>query len=476
MICHGKKIISFLAFSFISLHASVVAKVNPQLIYTGETVHYTLSVKGSDVKTPMIDTLCDSSITSTGKATKIEMMNGRSSKTYEFSYDFTPKRSCTIDPFSVEVDGKKEFSNSVKVSVKPPSQDKKADFFLSLKPSKKELFIGEPFILTLRLKQSKHVDAVDSQFIAPDFKGFWIKGQTKPQRKENDNAIITTVHFKLAPQREGNLSIKPAQIKIAKRVNRRDIWGSFMPQVKWQSYFSNGVHLHVKPLPNNAKLIGNFSLHVKVDRTTIHPNEAVNVTVVVQGDGNLEDIESFKPYVADVNVFEEKIVIKGDKLTQKLAFVGDSNFTIPSFHLDYFDIKTKKVRRITTQPIKIKVEGNIHQQKKEQLHMKKPETLHLSKETQALGFSWVWLIVSFLFGLGVGVVFMIAKPFSFETREKRFNIKDEKLLLIKLMEYKDKDSQVQNIVDTLEQNLYGSTYKKLDMKELKEVIKRYNIA
>jgi len=481
MLFHGKKIISFLILGLSALHASVVAKVDPQLVYTGETARYTLTISGSDIKKPMIDTLCGSNITATSSSTSIEMINGNYTKTYALSYDFMPQKSCTIAPVSVEVDGKKELSNSVKVTVKPPSQDKNAEFVLSLVPSKKELFVGEPFTLTLTLTQSKRAQIVDSEFVAPDFKGFWIKGQSEPQRTENETSLITTLQYKLAPQREGNLSIKPAQIRIAKRVHSRDMWGSFMPQVKWRSYFSNGVKLQVKPLPNNAKLIGDFTLHVSVDKKVIHPNEAVNVTVRVQGDGNLEDIESFKPYVAGVNVFDEKIVVKGNTLTQKLAFVSDKDFTIPSFHLDFYDIKTKKVRRITTKPIEIKVEGAVPstQGSQEQLHMQKPqvsEPLHVSAQNNTSSVDWVWLLVSFLIGIGVGVTVVLAKPFSFKPKEKKLNIKDEKILLIKLMEYKDKDEKVQEIVDILEQNIYGSKHQKIDKKVLKEILKKYNIS
>jgi len=483
MLCLGKRIFIFfvVCFGFISLHASVVAEVDPQVVYSGETAKFILKLSGTDVKKPSIDTLCGSPVTATASSTSIEIVNGEYSKTYELSYDFVPQKSCVIEPISIEVDGKKELSNSVKVNVKPPSQDKNADFVLSLLPSKKELFVGEPFTLTLVLKQSKHAQVVDSQFVAPDFKGFWLKGQSEPQRKENDDFIVTTLTYKLAPQREGNLTIKPAQIRIAKRVNQRDIWGSFMPQVKWRSYFSNNVSLDVKPLPNDAKLIGDFTLHVKADKTTIHPNEAVNVTVTVQGDGNLEDIESFKPYVDGVNVFDEKIIIKGNTLTQKLAFVSDKDFTIPPFHLDFYDIKTQKVRRITTKPIHIKVEGTLATPK-ETLHVKKAapssdeKSLHVSTSQTSSNLSWIWLVVSFIVGIAVGVALTLARPFQGRKKEKKLSLKDEKLLLIKLMEFKDKDEKVQEIVDILEQNIYGSKHQKIDKKVLKEILKKYQIS
>jgi len=144
----------------------------------------------------------------------------------------------------------------------------------------------------------------------------------------------------LAAQRDGNLTVTPAQLKIASRINTRDMWGSFSPNLKWRSYFSNELAVAAKPLPNGATIIGDFKITAVADKTEINQNEAVNVTLEVLGSGNLEDIQSFKPYVQNVNVFDEKIVVNKDKLTQKLVFVSDSDFTIPPFELAFFNTKT----------------------------------------------------------------------------------------------------------------------------------------
>ncbi|HIP55341.1 MAG TPA: oxygen-tolerance protein, partial [Sulfurimonas autotrophica] len=273
-----------------SIYASVVARVYPKSVVKGEVATYTLTITGGEVNKPVISTLCGSNILGTSSQTSIKMINNDYEKGYVLSYQFMPQKSCVIEPVSVEVDGKIEKSNSVKVTVKPPTQDKNAKFILTLTPSKRELFVGEPFDLELVLKQKKDAEVVDSKFIAPDFKGFWVKGELQPTRIEEGDFIITKAKYRLAPQREGNLTIKPAQLKIATRISSRDVWGGFMPQIKWKSYFSNEVHVKAKPLPNNAKIVGNFTIEAKADKLEINPNEAVNITIRVTGDGNLEDI------------------------------------------------------------------------------------------------------------------------------------------------------------------------------------------
>jgi hypothetical protein len=287
--------------------------------------------------------------------------------------------------------------------------------------------------------------------------------------------------YTLAPQREGNLTITPAQLKIATRANTRDMWGSFMPQVKWKSYYSNSVTITAKSLPNNAKLVGNFTISAVADKQEIAPNEAVNVTVSVQGDGNLEDIESFKPYIEGVNVFDEKIEIHGNTLTQKLAFVSDRDFTIPPFKLAFYNLKTKRVEQIRTKAIHIKVKGAKEENMALKVQKSKEEPLHIQKadarsEVEHGSVNYIWLIVTFIFGMVAGAALMIKKPLLFTKQSKKFTIKNEKLLLLKLLPYRDEDVDVKKIVDALEANLYTNTKEKIDKKLLKEVLKRYDIS
>jgi len=477
----GKRIFILLTFLTTTIFASVTARVEPAVVYSGETATYVLRISGEKVHKPVLTDICGNDIIGSSSQTSIEMVNMDYKKSYVLSYEFVPQKSCTIAPTSVEIDGKIEKSNAVKVLVKPASQDKNAAFVLSLKASKNDVYVGEPFIVNLELKQNRRAAVVDSKFIEPDFKGFWVKGKSQATREETPEYIITRVSYKLAAQREGDLSIKPLQLRIATRMNRRDMWGSFMPQVKWKSYYSNEVKIHAKPLPNNAKIVGNFTITAQANKQEITPNEAVNVTVTVKGEGNLEDIESFKPYIDGVNVFDEKIEIHGDTLTQKLAFVSDRDFTIPPFKLAFYNLATKKVEQIKTEPIHIKVQGSTKAEKS--LTIKKdqePEVIVKKVDEDSVvkenAVSYLWLIAAFIVGIVVGIALTFLKPLQKVKKERRFNMKDEKLLLFKLLPYKDSDKDVKTIVDILEANLYGGQKSKIDKKLLKEIVKKYDIS
>jgi len=470
------KILFLLLLLLNSAVASVVSSVNYSSVSKGEMVIFSLKISGEDIQRPIINTICDSDVVSTSSQTSIEMLNGDYQKSYVLSYKFMPEKSCEIKPIDVKIDGKIETSKALKVEVKPMSQDKNADFLLTLDTPKKEVFVGEPFELTLTFKQKRRAEAVDSKFMAPPLKGFWVKSESQPERKNDGEYAITTLRYTLAAQRKGDLKISPAQMSIASRSSSRDMWGSFSPQIKWRSYFSNELNMSVQSIPMGASLVGEFTISAKADKTQINPNEAVNVHIQVNGSGNLEDIKSFKPYIKDVSVFDEKISVNGLQLTQKLALVGDDDFVIPPFELKFFNPKTKKLESVSTQEIAINVSG---EKAKSELKIKRDETEEkerVQEETTVpkSTLNTLWISVVFALGIIFGVVLMMLKPWSLFQRDKGINIKDEKLLLMKLLPFKD-DVDVQKILDVLENNLYSSEKLEVDKKLVKELVEKYKI-
>ena len=249
-----------------------------------------------------------------------------------------------------------------------------------------------------------------------------------------------------------------------------------MSAVKWKTYFSNDLDVTIKPLPQGVDLIGDFAISASVDKDEIGANEAVNVEIKITGTGNLEDIKGFKPFIDGVSVFDEKIATGKTSVTQKIAFVSDSNFTIPAFSIKYFDKKTKEIKTISTKEINIKVKNA---KKKEDLVIKKQNPAHISNETRTFRsdkISNVYIAIASLIGFVLGVLLMITKPWNLIKKEKKtISLKDPKGLLIKLLEFKD-DAEVKEIADILEKNIYHGGDVKLDKKIIKTIISRYGIS
>jgi len=470
----GKIAFLILFLSATLLNATVVASVDKQSVTAQERVTLNLTISGEDIKRPSISELCQSDVISSSSQTSITMVNGDYKKSYILSYSFEPQKNCTIEPMEFEIDGKKELTKAIKIEVKPFKRSLDDDFILTYSINKSEVYVGEPFELTLVLKQKPNIQAVDSKFVPSAFKGLWVKHESKPKQSKEGDSIVTKLIYTLSAQREGKLEIAPAQMNIASRTSRRDTWGGFIPDVKWRKYLSNSISLDVKKLPKGISLIGDFNIQVRVDKQEIEQNEALNLVVEVNGYGNLEDIKSFKPSIKGVNVFDEKISIDGMMLTQKIAFVGDSDFTIPPFELTYFDTETKKVKVIRTKEIKVKVNATAPTALKIQREHSAPKEVIKVVEVES-SLSYIYATVLFLGGLIVGLALGFFKPWKLSKKEKSVSLKEPKSLLIKLMPYRD-DAEVANMIESLERSIYSDGVLEIDKKALKEVLKRYQIS
>ncbi len=468
------KIILLLLITNIVVFASVRASVDAKNVEIGEMVTYSLQISGKDITRPIINSLCGVDVISTGSQTSIEMINGSISRNNVLSYKFIPQKSCVIEPIEVDIDGSMQKSNKVEVNVTKIMPNKDADFILILQSSKKEVYVGEAFEVNLLLKQKKDAQAVDSKFMPPKLKGIWIKSESQPTRSEDGQYSITKITYKMAAQRVGQLKITKAQMRIASRSHIRDTWGSWIPKIKWKTYFSNELNIDVKELPKGVTLVGDFSITASVDKTEINLNEAINLSVEVQGNGNLEDIKSFKPYIDGVNIFDEKIVIKGDVLTQGIVFVGENDFVIKPLTLTFFNPITKNIQTISTQVINIKVKNP---KVKEKLTIKKEEIKQKEKvvETQKESVSEYLIILIFVLGMASGVLIMFLKSYKVKPKKQTVSIKEPKKLLMKLLPFKNNED-VKNMMDVLEKNIYEDAKIEIDKKLLKELIVKYDIS
>lgn len=464
------KILTIFLFSHITLYGGIVkAKVDSKKIEVGDSVTLSLSISGEDITKPSIQKICDSEIISTSTQTNMQIINGSVSKSFTLNYTFVPQKSCRIEPIEVEVDNKIEKSEPIEIEVANTGVRKDADFILTLSSDKKELFVGEPFELTFTFKQKREVDAVDLKFFPPEFNGFWVKSQTQPQRSQDAKEIITKIVYKMAPQRAGEFKISKAQIDVAVRSSNANNFSPWMPAIKWKSYFSNEIVFDIKPLPSGVALAGDFTLKASADKEEVDSNEPVNVVIDVIGEGNLEDIKSFKPGIEGVAVFDEKISIDRDVLTQKIAFVSERDFTIPSFSLTYFDTKTKEIKTVSTKEIAVHIKNAKTQ---EILNIKKEDSESQNIESKSRTQDSINSFFFFLSGLAIGVLIMFFIKKTGFKKEKKSSIKDPKTLLMKLLEFRD-DEEVKKVIEILEKNIYQNQNIELDKESLNRIRSRY---
>ena len=462
-----------------AIYADVVANVDNTHVGFGEVVTYNLILNGEDIKKPDIYTLCGEDVVGTGSSTSINVINGAYKKSYVLSYKFVPKKSCVIEAISLDIDGKTHTTKPIDIVVEKFVASKNDDFSLTISASKNEVYVGEAIELTLLFKQKKSAKVVDNKFVNPEFKGFWVKGEPKQEVVNDAEYINTKVIYNIAPQREGVLEITPASIAIASRQNTQNYYGGFFPEVKWKTYFSNDLNITSKVVPSDVDVVGDIEIYASVDKSQVNPNEAVNVTIKVKGKANLEDIKPFKPYIDGVSIFDEKIVIKDDLLSQKITFVADRSFTIPAFSLRVFNPITEKTKLVSTSEIMIQV-NHAKVKPEEELTIKREEKPKVDEEkvvSQVKGFKDLdifWTSAIFFLGLVLGILLMILKPLISFKNEKKFDSKNHKMLLVKLMPFEN-NADVKELMSVLEANVYKNEKIKIDTKKIKEIVKKYEI-
>lgn len=471
---------------FTGLHAGVRAELSRESISLGETVILRLHVEGGDAQEPIISKLCNTKVISTSRSNNMQIINGSVTKAQVLSYSFAPTASCTIDPISVMVDAKQEQTQALSLHVKPMSITKDSPFILTMQAEKSDVYVGEPLKVTIKLKQRKNAQAVDSKFAPPELKNFWIKAQQQSKRYEEGEYHVTEITYIMAAQKSGQQHIGRAQLQIAQRTRSRDAWGQWFPQLQWRSFFTNELDINVKALPQGINLVGDFKISATLDKTQAAANDAVNLTLRIVGAGNIEDIGSLKPFIDGVNIFEEDATIQSSLKDaryqglwqQKMAFVSQDDYTIPSIEVKYFDPQSQSVKSMKTEALHVKIKGNAP---------KKEETLNIERsldekevaiETRVVtqeSYLWVMTLVG---GFILGIASMLI-PWKRLKKEddtlNTLNMRDEKSILNFLLNH-IADAEVSAMVHLLEQKLYEGKSVTIDKKQLKNILKRYKVS
>ena len=488
------------ALIFINLHAGVKASLSAPAIYKGESVNFAITASGDDIEFPDIDMIGSYQVTGTSSSQSTTIINGDVTREVSKIYSFTPKKSLTIPSYKVKVDGKVYKTKELKLNVLKPSANKKgSDFILKMSVDKKEARVGESINLTVSLKQKIGSNAHDIKLGEPKLENFWIKKEESVEKSNEGEYIVQKLHYILFPQKAGHYTLEPLEGAVGKVVQTRSrglggmfddpffndpFFNSLTNRIKWTKIFSNEIELDIKPLPNNLEVFGDFKITAAVDKIKTKANKPVNLTIKITGEGNIDDIKKFDLDIDGAVVYADEPKIKSyvkngvysGEFTQKIAIIAESNFTIPSIALEYFDKKTNKSKTIKTEPfdIVVKAGSDKKEQPKIESSMKAPVKEENTKETlikqEPDHIKYLFLLVGMVLGVILTSIFNMFKN---KTKKEESDMikkikkaKTDRELFDLLLPYSQKDKYIADILERLEENLYKKTSHKIDKNEL----------
>ncbi|MEA3434577.1 MAG: BatD family protein [Campylobacterota bacterium] len=430
-----------------------------------------------------------------GQSNSFTYINGKSESkhTTVLTLTFAPQQDMTIPSYSVNIDGTVYKTEPIKLKVTKSSAPQVANsnkFSLLMRTEKKSAMVGEPFIVTVFFSLQNGVRLSENpQYNKPEFKGFFVKEVEQEKAYREGNRQVTELKYILIPQSEGNFTLEPATAKIGiADTSRRDMFGRFFGTV-WTPIASNTINIDVKKKPEDTDLIGNFTIENTIDKQSIKANKPVNLTVKIEGEGSLEDLE-FPNYEIDgVTVYSDDATIEsnlvGDKLhstlTKSFAFISDHDFSIPARSISVYDTKKAKVNNLEIPAYKIKVEAskiavpvsNTLDKGVVQTDLKQVDTPQHSaakKEVKIKSVAWWMLAVAFV--LGILFMYLLRYLPTAKWKSNKSPFKESEALKI-LYAHMSEDAEAEVMVRKLYAKKNGDKSVIIDKKVLKALVEKY---
>jgi hypothetical protein len=271
-----------------------------------------------------------------------------------------------------------------------------------LEISKSELVVGEATLLSYTCYFDSEAYGTSIHMNAPKTNDDYRIELYKEREKIINDQRQNLFQYIIFPKRSGVIDVAlSAQMR---KTTRQQVENAVIGRDNVEDYqFEKRENvlplatLHVKPSP--AKLVGEFSLHVKIDKQELSSFEPLHVSISFEGVGNLDQYDPQAFDVKNADLFREepqqkyRLTPEGFKgaVTQKFALLSDSNFTLPSIALEVYNPKLRQKQHLS-------FEGKT-------LHVKpaytKKELLDPPDDEALFQWQWSWLYYIFTLILGV---------------------------------------------------------------------------
>lgn len=264
-----------------------------------------------------------------------------------------------------------------------------SDFTVRVKLNKSKVYVGEPVVVEYYLYDFDNLHKIDIKKW-PTFDGFWKEDLEIPTRFNFEPARVGSRNVRRALLGRFSLyPLKPGKHRLDKlivdgmystnmqRGRRNRPFDMFFGHraIKKAGHASQEEAVQVLPLPESGKpdnfngAVGNFSISLTTDKTSVKANEPISFVFKVAGEGNVHEIEepaikfpeAFDLYESKTKVQRlaprgVRIALEKSKSFEMLVLPRkQGSYKIASIDWPYFDPDSKSYKVLTTEPIEIEV-------------------------------------------------------------------------------------------------------------------------
>lgn len=366
---------------------TVTAQVDRQSIPLNQSVNFSLTiVGGSNVAPPTLPSIDGFRVEGTSQSSQFSFSGGQSVSQLTFTYILQPTKEgqFTIPPVTIVVDGTPHTTAPVPVEVTPPASGNPGstgnttdgrELFIEAEVDNPNPYLGQQITYIFRFYQAVNLFG-SPEYSGPSFSGFWNKQETSQSQSNTqiDNTVyrVTELRTILFPTIPGNQTIEPSQLSIPGRM--------FQAGVELQT---DPVVVDVQPFPQPepedfSGAVGQLSLsldaHTESGDTeqplAVELNEAVTLRATIEGIGNFDTLQDISlPQLDTWRAFDstsstDSRVNNGQLLgrrtiEQLIVPTSPGDFEIPSLQYVYFNPDSANYQTLTTEPIKISVQGAV---------------------------------------------------------------------------------------------------------------------
>ncbi len=474
----------------------VEATVSNTEVVSGNAVELRIKAIGDDAEFPDIQTIDGQSVISThsGSSSSYSYINGtmKSEHATTKTFTFVPDKNLTIPSYEVKIDGKKYTTQPIEIKIikSNASVGQNGDMFsLQMRANKTKVMVGESLMVTVYFSLKNGVRlSQEIQYTPPSFPGFTVTDGSEQSAYIKGNYQIQEVHYLLTPQTEGNFTVSPAYAKVgvADR-GRRDIFGMTFG-TKWKQVGSNSLQIEVLPQAQESDLVGDFTIDTTIDAQEVKANKPVNLTVKIEGKGNLESFEFPKYDIAGVTVYSDEAkvetkVVDGElysTYSKSFAFISDKDFRIPERSFSVLSPKDKQLKALTVNGYDITIKNSSAASSSTaksqtngvvQTKMSQPvqtKEVVVEKEVEVKSVAWWMLGAAF----ALGMLFMYVLKWLPRVARRTATPYNESEALKILYGHMNEGAEIEEMVRKLYARKNGDKSVQIDKKALKEMVNR----